>query len=169
MTNTGPTSTELRRLLAYMGRDADQLGLLLPELHRRHRMPRGDRDGLRSIAPTGTSRPTDTPDPTQATALSNIAADERTPNITPATPTHLTVDHIIRSVILAANLLAEAVRSMGCIDPGLLPAALPQCQACCCVIVDREGRTDDQGKALCAACHRRATRHAPQPGQRVGA
>lgn len=161
MTTPPPTSTELRRVLAYMHRDADQLELLLPDLHRRLRRNRGDRDGLRSIAPTGTSRSSDVSNPTHHTAMANIAADDRTVNITPATPDADKVDHLVRSVMLAANLLAEAVRTLGCIDPVLLPAALPACQMCCCTIVDRDGRTDDSGKPLCAACHRRTIRHRP--------
>jgi len=126
---TGPTSPQLRQALAYLVRDAEALERHLPGLHSRRRRP--DRDGLRSIAPSGI--PTHTvSDPTQATAMANLAADERLDGaaVNAGTPDFVVVDHVIRCVLLAGNSLAEAVRALGLIDPALRPAPMPQCKTC---------------------------------------
>lgn len=158
---TPPTSTVLRTTLTHLTHDANHLALLLPTLHQRHRT--NNRDGLRSIAPTGTSRPTDTPNPTANTAIANITADDRTPWITPSTPAATTIDHAIRCTLRAADLLAEAVRAMTCIDPTMAPERLPACQTCYRTIIDREARRSDTGKPQCTACYQRTRRHTPDP------
>lgn len=162
MTDRPIGSLELRQRLAHAVNDITHLRAVLPEAHRRYRRPNGDADGLRSISPSGSSRGSDVADPTARTALSNIAMEDSSPNITPATPDDVTIMHVLRLVLIVSDRAREAVRALACIDASLAVPLLPRCHTCALVITEATPATDAEHKPQCDACHRRLTRHTRQ-------